>query len=100
MKNFSRTWLLWFSLGLGLLMFCASCDGPFPTQDKIGPPDDHTSKQGNAYHKPGYEHPFNSNSGCTDCHQPDLRGGIAEVDGEERIAPSCYQCHGEKWDDD
>ena len=98
-------WLSSFVLaGLVIsLLAAAGCDGLFPAQTKVGPPDDHTeAKGGGVMHKKGSEHPDRLNSGCTDskCHQADLRGGLAEVDGRAAEAPSCYQCHGNNWDDD
>ena len=78
------------------------CDGIFPAQMKEGPPEDHTENQKGAFHKSGLNHPFRENSGCSanECHHSDLRGGLAEVDGRITVSPSCYQCHGERWDDD
>lgn len=52
-------------------------------------------------HKNGLEHPFREESGCSDfdCHHDDLRGGLAIVEGVQTVAPSCFQCHENKWDD-
>ena len=88
-------------LGIGL-MSLGGCDGPFPTQSKIGPPADHTENEDGALHKSGSEEPFSESSGCSSdqCHHSDLRGGLAEVDGRVTVAPSCYQCHGEEWDEE
>ena len=89
-----------FVLIVGLVQLGAgACDGPFLAQDKVGVPDDHTVNQGGASHKSGLNRPFRESSGCSqsDCHQSDLRGGPAKVDGRATIAPSCYQCHGKKW---
>ncbi len=76
-----------------------SCDGPFPVQDKIGVPSDHTDNKGGALHKSGAEHPFSTQSDCSSpvCHQQNLRGGF--VTEQNQVPPSCYQCHGKKWDD-
>lgn len=94
----------WAVLPSVLLCLLASfgCDGPFPTSTKVDAPDDHTENQGGAFHKAGLEEPETEQAGCSssDCHQSDLRGGLALVDGVQFVTPSCYQCHGEKWDDD
>jgi hypothetical protein len=29
-----------------------------------------------------------------------LKVGPAFIEGKDRIAPSCYQCHGENWNED
>lgn len=78
-----------------------SCDGPFPSESKSGLPGDHTDDQGGALHKGGKDDP-RGDGDCSDgdCHQPDLRGGVVEFEGRIVITPSCYQCHGEKWDDE
>ena len=55
----------------------------------FNPPADHTDQEDGFYHRPGKERPF-SNS-CTSCHGVDLTGGIA---------PSCYTCHGQEWDEE
>lgn len=91
-----------FALLAVCVLLCTGCDGPFPAQSKEGVPDDHTVNQGGALHKSGLEHPFRENSGCSDfdCHHDDLRGGLAIVEGVKTVAPSCYQCHDNKWDDD
>lgn len=62
--------------------------------------DAHTEAKGFSFHKPGYKTPFAPESGCSSslCHRSDLRGGVAFVEGKERIAPSCYQCHGAEWE--
>ncbi|KAA3599127.1 MAG: hypothetical protein DWQ06_10945 [Calditrichaeota bacterium] len=76
-----------------------SCDGPFPAQDKIGVPSDHTESKEGALHKPGYENPFSNKSDCSSpvCHQQNLQGGF--VTEQNQVPPSCYQCHGVKWND-
>ncbi|MFQ5823034.1 MAG: hypothetical protein ACE5JB_03165 [bacterium] len=53
-------------------------------------------------HKKGYKFPFKTSSGCSDteCHQSDLDGGVANVDGRITIAPSCFQCHETLWSDE
>jgi hypothetical protein len=76
-----------------------SCDLDFPTFTKSGLPAGHTVKNRGALHKMDPERPFSQNSGCSsnNCHQSDLKGGVAEIEGEQQIAPSCYQCHSRKW---
>ncbi len=82
-------------------MVLLSCDPPFMSTKKIGPPSDHKNKQGNAMHKGGLEDPFTEGK-CSDaeCHGPDLRGDVATTDRGLVRTPSCYQCHGEKWEDE
>jgi hypothetical protein len=97
--------IFWRSLIVVLLLFTSGCDFPFPKQEKHQLPkglDAHTEKKGTAFHKPGYDDPFSATSGCSSglCHQSNLKGGPAFIDGKDRIAPSCYQCHGEEWNDD
>ncbi|MCP5046923.1 MAG: hypothetical protein GY940_07105 [bacterium] len=86
-------------LFLTVALTSTHCNGLFPGMDKSGTPADHTDNIGGALHKPGSETPFTQSSDCTSCHQPDLRGGVEEVEDELRYAPSCYQCHDKKWDD-
>jgi hypothetical protein len=78
------------------------CNGPFPSAQKQGLPGDHTVSIQGVFHKPGYMNPYREASGCSsgDCHQDDLDGGVAVVEGKTTIAPSCFQCHGTKWQDD
>ena len=87
--------------GALLLLFCLACDGPFPAVDKPTIPSDHTSNQSGALHKGGEDNPFGS-GGCSDsdCHQVDLRGGLVVFEGQRVVAPSCFQCHGARWEDD
>lgn len=87
---------------LTIAVIFASCNGPFPSVSKIGPPDDHTQNIKGAMHRLGYKFPFKASSGCSDtkCHQPDLDGGVANVDGRITIAPSCFQCHPTLWSDE
>ena len=95
----------WYPLALlvlvlgGFLLNTGGCDGPFPTEEKIGLPDDHTVNKKGALHKSGLGRPFTTNSGCSqsDCHHNDLKGGTAVVDGRTTVAPSCYQCHDKRW---
>lgn len=83
-------------------LFIVGCDGPFPSTTKPNVPDDHTENIKGVFHKKGYEFPFKESSGCseTTCHQPDLDGGVADVDGRIAIAPSCFQCHETLWSDE
>lgn len=77
-----------------------SCDGLFPTQSKPTLPSDHTVNRSGAQHKPGLEVPLGRGGcGTAVCHGPDLKGGVAEVNGQKTIAPSCTQCHGTLWGD-
>jgi len=50
-------------------------------------PSNHTVNRGGAMHAPGL---FQAQENCTGCHGSSLRGGSE--------APSCYSCHGKKWD--
>lgn len=83
-------------LFISLITIITSCDFPFPEQDKVGIPDDHDRKQGIAFHKGGLD----DAEDCSDCHGFDLKGDFTEVEGEYRQTPSCYQCHGKKWDEE
>ena len=74
---------------------CYQChDGPsaFSCPD-YSPPSTHNILQEDndceAYHMLGFEYPMDN--GCTTCHGVDLTGGFA---------PSCFICHGNRWDDD
>lgn len=49
-------------------------------------PAGHTTNKDGALHAEDKDRPFSSH--CTDCHAPDLQGGLG---------PSCYLCHGQKW---
>ena len=74
---------------------CYQChDGPYAFScPDYSPPSTHTVLQDDddceAYHMPGFEYPMDN--GCTTCHGFDLTGGFA---------PSCFICHGNRWDDD
>jgi len=78
------------------------CNGAFPSAQKQNLPADHTTNISGVMHKPGYLNPYRESSGCSaaNCHQDDLDGGLAVVEGDTTIAPSCFQCHGTKWQDD
>ena len=85
-----------------LVLFVAACTPPFPSQVKDGIPADHVVNIKGAMHKEGYKFPFRPTSGCSSntCHHDDLNGGVAMVNGEIRIAPSCFQCHGTRWEEE
>ncbi|MDH3292108.1 MAG: hypothetical protein OEO20_10805 [Gemmatimonadota bacterium] len=50
-------------------------------------PADHTINQSGAMHRPGLNDPVVN---CTACHGADLMGGLS---GQ----PSCFTCHGKRW---
>ncbi|MDX2471274.1 MAG: hypothetical protein QNL04_11940 [SAR324 cluster bacterium] len=50
-------------------------------------PASHTLNKSGAMHAPGL---FQATDNCTSCHGSTLKGS-----GEK---PSCYSCHGQKWD--
>ena len=52
-------------------------------------------------HKRGLDDPMTTESGCSasECHGEELTGGLGVVDDKLVSVPSCYQCHGKKWDD-
>lgn len=94
-----------FNLKRYFILFCMlammACDGPFPSQSKDGVPPDHNDNKHGARHKGGAGDPFDE-GGCSDsdCHQADLRGGVVIYEGRKTVTPSCYQCHGNKWEDE
>ena len=71
------------NLSSGFIPSCFQCHGPGG-----GLPTDHTVTISGFSHKPGYTLPWES--GCTDCHGPNLNDGWA---------PSCFSCHPATWDD-
>ncbi|MFQ5627283.1 MAG: hypothetical protein ACE5I1_00870 [bacterium] len=79
-----------------------ACKNPFPPAQKQGIPDDHTVSIKGAMHKEGFKYPYKQASGCSasECHHDDLDGGVAVVDSVQTVAPSCFQCHNTKWQDD
>lgn len=86
------------------IILFTSCDGPFIAEEKSGVPKDHTSNENGFMHKSGAERPFEYDSqtgtmNCanSDCHGEYLRGGIAIAEDKNNFAPSCYQCHENKW---
>ena len=52
-------------------------------------PANHDDEEDDVMHARDKDEPFSS--GCTACHGSDLTGGIA---------PSCFTCHGEEWDEE
>lgn len=93
------TWIVVPALLAGLACTTSPNDKPLV-------PDDHTDPKGGAFHKSGAENPFETAGNCASatCHHADLRGGWALVPDPpgfdiEHLAPSCYQCHGVKWND-
>ncbi len=93
-----------YSAVVAIVLLIAGCDFPFPRAEKPGLPkglDAHTEKLGTAFHKPGFKDPLSPVSGCSSglCHQSSLKGGAAFIEGRDRIAPSCYQCHGDLWNE-
>ena len=86
-----------------LFVVSIACEEGFPTQDKAKLPTDHTDNKETVMHKSGAEFPFsydnNWQSSCagSNCHKPDLRGGMVKLDGDVHTSPSCYQCHGKLW---
>ncbi|MFQ5605515.1 MAG: hypothetical protein ACE5HS_19775 [bacterium] len=102
-KSMMRLKLFFFCSGLIFsIILLVRCSGPFPSISKSGLPSDHTEKIKGVLHKKGFKYPYKTNSGCSDskCHQDDLDGGVAEVDGKITISPSCFQCHETLWEDD
>jgi hypothetical protein len=79
------------------ILLAVGCQDAVPTQAETTAPSDHTVYQSGVAHKAGLRTPFAASSGCSasSCHQSDLRGG----DGITITAPSCYSCHGKKWND-
>jgi len=66
--------------GNGPIPSCNDCHG------NLWASDDHTSKRGNAWHKPGASAKF-----CRGCHGSDLKGSYSR--------PGCYDCHDNVWAD-
>ncbi len=90
--------------GLFIISAVIRCDLGFPAFSKDLRVSGHTKFKKGALHKEGYEEPFGENGheeekGCSsdNCHQNDLKGGLTEI--TNLVAPSCYQCHGNKWED-
>lgn len=94
-----------YFLYISVLMML-SCEDGFPTENKKNLPEGHTKLIGIAFHKKGYKEPFaydmsrgEANCAGAKCHHSDLRGGMAESDGMKLISPSCFQCHGDLWNE-
>jgi len=86
------------------LLSMFSCEDDFLFESKKNLPEGHNEDKGIAFHKKGYEYPYeyDSTSGepnCAGakCHHSDLKGGLAESDSLPAVSPSCYQCHGKIW---
>lgn len=77
------------------LPFLNSCDGIFPSQSKINVPEDHNSNRGGALHKGGER----ESDDCKECHGNDLRGKLYNLNGTYIVTSSCYQCHGDVWEE-
>lgn len=83
--------------GAGLLCLIISCD----IFQKTGLPEGHNTIIEGVYHGEEPNEPFDDgDEGCasSDCHQSDLKGGVAEIKGKKVVAPSCFQCHGKVWE--
>ncbi len=81
---------------LSLMLLSLGCTTPV----KVGVPDDHTDIIEGVGHRDGSDNPLSAESDCTSCHQQDLRGGATVIEGATQYAPSCFQCHGNEWDDE
>lgn len=88
--------------GLQVKETCGSCHGGSSLQGKRSRPSCyqchsdvwselaiHTVSQDGILHAPGLNSPYQN---CADCHGNSLTGLGS--------APSCYQCHDDKWDDE
>jgi hypothetical protein len=81
------------------LLYFLSCDGPFPSQSKPNVPADHNRNYNGVLHAGEGEGGGGKDAeDCNECHGSDLRGGIKQINGVWRYAPSCYQCHGNVWE--
>lgn len=81
-----------FSAFLMLFVFY-SCDGIFPSQAKSNVPEDHNNNFGGAMHKGDRDV-----DDCDNCHGSDLRGQVYNYNGTLIVTSSCYQCHGNIWE--
>jgi len=75
---------LMFALCAALTVASIACSDSTAPADA---PANHTVNMEGQWHAPGLQSPEGA---CTTCHGADLRGGM---DGQ----PSCYSCHGKKW---
>lgn len=73
-------------LGIGRLAIIAAIILTAPGQLIAAVPADHRTDRSGVMHAEDNDLPFTSR--CTDCHAPDLRGGLG---------PSCYSCHSTLW---
>jgi mono/diheme cytochrome c family protein len=80
-KRSVRGWSILAVVAVALI----GCSSPTRPADV---PETHTVEKGGAFHAPGLKDPT---SQCATCHGPNLAGG---TEGE----PSCFSCHGQKWD--
>lgn len=74
------------------------CDGVFPAQSKPNVPDDHTANYGGFLHR-GDEGGGDESDDCNECHGEDLRGKLYFFQNNWIITSSCYQCHGNVWEE-
>ncbi|OGU17335.1 MAG: hypothetical protein A2X61_06810 [Ignavibacteria bacterium GWB2_35_12] len=93
-----------FILLFFFLLSVFSCEDDFPFEAKKNLPEGHGEDLGIAFHKNGYQYPYEFDStrgepNCAGakCHHSDLKGGLAESDSLPAVSPSCYQCHGKLW---
>jgi hypothetical protein len=96
-KTAKLGYILFFTVILALLTAAWACDGIFPTQTKVNLPSDHNSSYGGYMHK-GIRR-GESGSDCEECHGHDLRGQVYNYNGTLVVTQSCYQCHGNIWDE-
>ena len=84
---------------LVLLAVSVGCTKLMPTAAKPNVPEDHTKNIHGVLHKPGYEEPMEFESGCSErfCHGTALEGAVVIIDEGPVVAPSCFQCHEDKW---
>lgn len=74
----------WTALAVALLL--SACGGD-ATEPSSNVPASHTERHGGVAHGVGARQ---ATTGCISCHGATLQGG---ANGE----PSCYSCHGKKW---
>ena len=80
--------LIVFSLIISIIfviIYCKSSDENPVASNTYNPPSDHTVSENGYMHKSGAS---NATTNCISCHGADLKGGTG---------PSCYTCHGKKW---
>jgi hypothetical protein len=82
---------------VSLLFVYSACDGIFPSQSKSFLPADHTNRAGGFLHAPIERN--SSGQECEECHGSDLRGGLYNFNGTIVVTQSCYQCHGNIWNE-